>query len=260
MGTLVPFRKILLLGLLLSLSSGLIACGSGPAPTETPALSPLDIAQKAAEAMLALKSLHFFIERDGALAYIDDQQLLAFKRADGDFDLPDRMRALVRVITAFTPIDIGMVVLGDEQFATDPITGDWGVLPPEWGKFNLVVLFDPETGLQRLLRDGILDLQLLGSEQIEGQQHYHLSGSAQGERIRAMTLGFIGQGDVELEVWIGAEDYYVRRLSIVEPETDPEEPTTWNLEFSKLGEPVEIEAPPISQLDPGRKHLKNERA
>ena len=116
---------------------------------------PQEIVAQAAEAMLSLDSLHFNIEREGALAYIDAGQLLAFKRAEGEFRLPDQMRAIVRVITAFTPVEIGMVVLGDDQYATDPITGKWGRLPPEWGQFNLVVLFDPQTGLQGLLKPGI---------------------------------------------------------------------------------------------------------
>jgi hypothetical protein len=63
--------------------------------------------------------------------------------------------------------------------------------------------------------------------------------------MSAMTLGFIGRGDLELEVWIGTEDYYVRRLYIVESASDPADPTTWDFEFSNLGRPVEINAPPI---------------
>jgi lipoprotein LprG len=243
----LPHCRVFVVALLLLLSSQLTACGGEPTPvaTETPALSPFEIATRAGEAMLSIDSLHFTIERDGALAYIDANQLLAFKRAEGDFDLPDRMRAIVRVITAFTPIDIAMVVLGDDQYATDPITGEWGRLPSEWGHFSLIVLFAPETGLQRLLKDGIIDLALVGSEEIEGQRHYHLSGRASGERVSAMTLGFIGRGDVELQVWIGTEDFYVRRLHIVEPETDPADPTMWDFFFSNLGQPVEIKAPPI---------------
>jgi lipoprotein LprG len=252
-------RRAPSLGLFVLLLFFLTACHKEPEPaaTETPALTPLEIATDAAEAMLSIESLHFAIERDGALAYIDATQLFAFKRAEGDFALPDRMRAVVRVITAFTPVDIGMVVIGDDQYATDPITGAWGELPEEWGQFSLLTLFDPEIGLQGLLKDGILDLTLVGSEEIEQQRHYHLAGRASGERMSAMTLGFIGHGDVDLEVWIGTEDFYVRRLYIVEPETDPEDPTTWTMTFSNLGQPVEIKAPPLSSHSPAPVYVKN---
>lgn len=253
----MPLRRATYLGLLVLTLTILIACKSEPEPTTTatPALSPLEIATQAAEVLLSVDALHFNIERDGAPAFIDANQLLAFKRAEGEFGLPDQMRAVVRIITAFTPVDVGMVVLGDDQYATDPITGEWGILPAEWGQFSLFVLFDPETGLQGLLKDGILDLKLVGTEEIEGQPHYHLTGRASGDRVSAMTLGFIGRGDVDLEVWIGTEDFYVRRLRIVEPDTDPEEPTTWDLEFSNFGQPVDITAPPLSGHYPDPVHL-----
>jgi hypothetical protein len=63
--------------------------------------------------------------------------------------------------------------------------------------------------------------------------------------MSAATLGFIGHGDVDLQVWIGVQDYHVRRLLITEPETDPTDPTTWELVLSQWGQPVEINAPPI---------------
>jgi lipoprotein LprG len=256
-GDAVRLRRLVVLVTLVVLVLFEAACQGETRPTPTPELAPVEIAQRAADVMLSVDALHFKIERDGALAYIDTQRLLAFKRAEGDFKLPNQLRALVRVITAFTPIDIGMIVVGEDQYATDPVTGAWDILPPEWGQFSLLVLFDPETGLQRLLKDGVFELKLAGQDKIEGQDHYHLTGRASGERLSAMTLGFIGNGDVELEVWIGTEDLHVRRIRIVEPETDPDDPRTWDLSFSNLGEPVEIQAPPISLQEPGLPHLYN---
>ncbi len=241
-------QRVIALGLFILFLPGLIACRSEPEPvaTPTPAIPPLEIASQAADAMLAVESLHFIIERSGALAYIDADGLLAFKRAEGDFARPDRLRAIVRIVTAFTPVEIGMVVLGAEQFATDPITGHWEPLPPEWGQFNLAVLFDPEIGIRGLLQKGILELRFVGRETQEGQPHYHLAGRADGEQVSAMTLGFIGGGDVDLEVWVGVQDFYVRRLYIIETDSDADNPTTWDLTFSKLGQPVEIQAPPVA--------------
>jgi hypothetical protein len=97
------------------------------------------------------------------------------------------------------------------------------------------------------LNEGIQDLELAGFDEIEDQRHYRLAGRAGGQQMHDMTLGFIGNGDVELEVWIGTEDFYMRRLRIVEPETDPEDPTRWEMQFSQLGQPVEINPPPVSE-------------
>ncbi len=232
---------------LLLITSLITACGRPPAPTATAtvALSPQEIATQAAEAMLAAESLHFVVERDGAPAYIDADGLLSFKRAEGDFVRPDKLRALVRLVTAFAPVEIGMIVLGEEQFATDPITGQWQLLPPEWGQLNLAVLFDPTIGVRGLLRDGLYDLKLMGQETLDGRPFYHLAARALGERVSAMTLGMIGGTDVDLEAWIGTEDYHVRRLYIVERDGE-DQPTTWDLTFSQPDQQVEIQAPPIA--------------
>ncbi len=241
----MPYRRTLLITLFF-----LLACGGGePTPDATPTseIPPLEIAARSAEVMLGVQTLHFSIERDGALVYIDDNQMLAFKRAEGDFVRPDEMRARVRVITVFTPVDLSMIVLGNEQYATDPITGRWGIFPPDWGELNLAALFHPETGLQVLLKDGILDLALAGTEAVDGRNCYRLTGRVSGERMIAATMGFIGEGDVEVEVWVDSEDFHMRRLAIVEPYTDPSDPTTWALIFAQFEQEVEIQAPPLEE-------------
>jgi hypothetical protein len=50
-------------------------------------------------------------------------------------------------------------------------------------------------------------------------------------------------------VWVDSEDFYMRRLTIVEPYTDPSDPTTWDLGFSEFGQEVEIQAPPLEGND-----------
>jgi hypothetical protein len=55
----------------------------------------------------------------------------------------------------------------------------------------------------------------------------------------------IGAGEVTMDAWVGQQDACVRRIQIVEPESDPEDPTHWLIEFSAFDEPVDIEAPPV---------------
>jgi lipoprotein LprG len=82
-------------------------------------------------------------------------------------------------------------------------------------------------------------------EEIESQPHRRLHGQLPAEQIAPLTAGMIGTGEVTMEAWVGQQDAYVRRIQIVELESDPEDPTQWLIEFSAFDEPVDIEAPPV---------------
>jgi hypothetical protein len=82
-------------------------------------------------------------------------------------------------------------------------------------------------------------------EEIEGQAHYCLHGQLSGERVSPLTSGMIRPGAVMMDVWVGRGDAYVRRIQIVELESDPEDPTQWLIEFSAFDQPVDIESPPV---------------
>jgi hypothetical protein len=55
----------------------------------------------------------------------------------------------------------------------------------------------------------------------------------------------IASGKVTVDAWVGGQDAYVRRVQIVELESDPENPTQWLIEFSAFDQPVDIEMPPV---------------
>ena len=55
----------------------------------------------------------------------------------------------------------------------------------------------------------------------------------------------ISTGQVEVEILAGQQDSYVRRVHIVELESDPENPTQWLIEFSGFDTIEEIQPPPL---------------
>ncbi len=235
-------RYFWLVGLLLPLL--LAACGGDdPEPTPTISLTPQEITGRSAQVMLAVNSLHFLIEREGAIAYLDEGEVMGFKRAEGDFGKPDQVRTKIRVVTDVTPFDVYFIALGEEQYVTDPISGSWRQIPPEWG-FNPAIIFNPQIGILKLLQEGLENLALVGSEKLDGLSHYRLSAQVNPERLRNMTAGLIGQGQIRVEIWIGMDDFYLRQAYLVEPETDPQDPTTWGFHFSAFDEPVDIQPPP----------------
>ncbi len=214
------------------------ACGPPPPPE----LPPNEIVQRAARAMLGQNTLHFQIEIDGTPATINPALGLSLRAAEGDFARPDRMGAHLKIVSPIAAIEADMIALGDEQYITNFLTRQWEPLPAEFG-FNPAVMFHPEFGLERTLEAGLDGAALAGVESLDGVQVYRVRGSLDGARLQFMSGGLIGMGRVEVEVWIDAQTFAVRRILLMDASTDPQEPSTWTLTFSRLGEPVTIEAP-----------------
>jgi len=215
-----------------------------PDPTPTPTPSPSDVAIQAGQRMLQINSLHFVIELSGKLTYLDDRATLALKRAEGDVERPDRMRAIVTMSTLGISSEVAIIGIGDDQYATNPFNQEWEALPEGYGwHFDPAVLFDPDYGIEAILRSS--DWRFGETEEIEGQEHHHLQGTLPGERLQLLTSGLISSGEVEVEIWTGREDALVRRIHVVETESDPDTPSEWLITFATFDEPVGIEPPPI---------------
>jgi lipoprotein LprG len=226
------------LGLIVSLLAFATAC-SAPSPTEVP---PDEVVRRAAQAMLDQKTMHFKLDIGGAPAMINPALGLALRSAEGDFARPDRMGVHVKLVTPLAAVEADMIALGDQQYVTNFLTKHWEPLPAQFG-FNPAVMFHPEFGLERTLAGGLDGAAHAGVESIDGAQLYRVTGSLDGMRLQFMSGGLIRAGRVQVEVWIDAGAFTVRRALLVDAAADPEQPTTWTMTFSHFGETVEIEAP-----------------
>ncbi len=215
-----------------------------PLPTPTPTPSPADIARRAGAQMMTTNSLHYIIELSGKETYLDSPPTMALKRAEGDLVRPDQMRGMVKVSLFGAVAEVGVIGLGDEQYITNPLNQQWVKLPPDYGwYFDPTLIFDPEYGIEPILNETAWTFG--PGDEIESQPHHHLHGQLPAALISPLTAGMIGAGEVTMDAWVGQQDAYVRRIQIVELESDPEDPTHWLIEFSAFDEPVDIEAPPV---------------
>jgi hypothetical protein len=194
--------------------------------------------------MQALRSVHFTIERTGAPAYVDPGNTFIFRRAAGDFAAPDAACATVRVIGPALVAEVSVVSLGDRYWETNPLNGQWGSYPGMG--YNPASLFNPDTGLSALMRSDLTVVQLTGLEELDdlpGVKLFHLTAAAPGKPVLAMTADMIGRGRVIFDWWIEPNTYRVLRLRVVEPETDPKDPSVWVIDFDKFDAEVKIEPP-----------------
>lgn len=226
----------------------LTACAGRPlpvTPTPTPP-APQTVMQRSAERLQAQPGFHFLIDRQGALAYLDLSQTLAFGQAEGDFVAPDKARALVRVIGPGLITDVSVITIGRIQWETNVLTGRWQELPPDWG-FNPTLLFDPALGLATILQTDTFDLApttYVAWEATQGQAVYYVRGQLHGERVYTLSGRLIDSAMMAFELWVQPETYDLLQIRVTEPaQAGQESGSVWVVTFSDWGQRVTIEPP-----------------
>lgn len=164
-----------------------VACGlATPEP-----LPPEEIIALAIERTARLKGFAFLMVREGSRAYLDPFETIALSRIEGAFVAPDMVQARVRVITPGMVAEFQIISLGEEQWFTNLITGEWEVLPADWG-FYPASLFEPESGIVSVLRADLSNLVLQGVvrlEEIPGKDLYLIAGDLSGEQFGPLWNG-----------------------------------------------------------------------
>lgn len=219
----------------------LIACRSAAPPEPTAA----EIVSQAAAKMASLQGFRFVIDRSGAPAYLDASNTLSLRRAEGEYAAPDRARAMVRLIVPGLVTNIAIVSIGETQWQTNPLTGQWETLPPNWG-FNPSVLFREDVGLPAILAADLTNVVLEGQEKLEGGANvslYKITGEATSSKLYEMSGTLIGPETVQVTMWVEPGSFLLHRILVIEPVAGSEEPSIWQVDFSQFDEAFVIEPP-----------------
>jgi hypothetical protein len=232
-------RYIVLLPLALILA--LAAC-SEASLSELPAE---EIVVNAAVRMNELEGFRFAINRTGSPAYLDPDQTISLRRAEGYFVAPDRAQATVRIIAPGLVTEVNVISIDETQWQTNVMSPQWQQLPPSWG-FNPAVLFDAEIGIQSILAADLGDMQLMEPEQLEDGPDgplYVISGVLNGGRIYEMSYGLIGPQQLDVKLWVVPKTFELVRAVITEANGTGDEPSVWQVDFSEFGQVVDISPP-----------------
>jgi lipoprotein LprG len=217
------------------------ACSEGTTGT-TLAPDASVILAASAEVMGDIDYVQFTIERGGAPIYIDPADALAFEDARGRFAGPSSADAIVGIKVSGLTTTIGAVAIDGETWLSNPITGTFEPAP-EGYELDPATLFDPDEGWRPLLANGLVDVELVGLEERDAGELYHLRGTADRERIGIITAGLVDDQDVVVDIWIEPTTGYVREAEFVTIYRGDD--TTWRLTFSEFGEPLEIDIPDL---------------
>jgi hypothetical protein len=202
---------------------------------------------RAADAILALKSTRFTLRREGTPAFLDEKNGITFTAADCSYAAPDRVSCNVKVsLKNGTIVQLTRVWVPEGTFQSNPLTRQFARLPPD-SSFNGVVLF-ARTGIPEILRSSVQKAQIVGRESVQNQAALHLRGEVTGEKLNPlMGAALAADQSYPVDLWI--EDRSANAIQLHVAETAG---NGWLIELSGTNEPVSIPTPQLPPPAPAR--------
>lgn len=199
-----------------------------------------DHLNRAAAAILALKSTRFTLKREGAPAFLDEKNGVTFTTADCIYGAPDRVSCSVKVaLRNGTILQLTRVWVPEGTFQSNPLTRQFVKIPAD-ANFNGVLLF-VRTGIPDVLRGGVAKTTVAGTETLPGGPAVHLKGEVSGSRLSPL-MGAALKADAQypVDLWIHERTAAPMRLHVTEPDGNG-----WLIELSGADEPVSIPTPTV---------------
>jgi hypothetical protein len=223
-------RSILLLAIVCSLV--MAACNQA-APTP----APEELLAQAATAMEAVQSLQFTIERIGDPVPIEESLNASLLSAAGEYDATNGVHVRASVQIGETPGEIDMLWIANGMYISIP---PLPYMPPPGGGigFDPTIIFDPESGLPYILTEVLQNPTIIGTEQVEEFETYHVTAQASGEDLATLAGGAVSAGETTVDLWIEVSTSRVVRINLSETEN-----TGYLIDFYAFDEPVEIPTP-----------------
>lgn len=223
----------------------LVACGgddsSEPEPEAT-ALPVSEILTRASQRLAGTQTVRFGLEIQGD-TYVDTSRTIQLLDARGELVRPDRVRTdfKVKVLRGVT-VSTSLIIVGDQRWSTDLITGEWGPAPEEFG-YDPTVLFDNQGGIGPVM-DRIENPEQLPNEDIRGKSTYHIRAIVDQTVIDLVTAGTMTGSPVTVDLWIDTSTFDLLRARLSEPNTVTDRaPASWTLDLSSQGAALTVEPP-----------------
>jgi len=201
-----------------------------------------EILSNASSRLADTESVRFRMDIEGA-TYIDDSRTLRLLNARGTMARPDRVDVEFQIEVAGAPkVSIRMITIGEDAWTTDIVTGRWVEAQEEFG-YNPSVLYDNQDGLGPVMGK-LSNPELVGVEDLDGVETYHIRGTATQEVIEPLTAGTMSGNEITVDVWIDGENWNLMRVTVAEPTDEGiDDPATWTLTLGDHDEQVTIERP-----------------
>lgn len=207
--------------------------------------SPQEHLNRAADAVLKLKSAQFTLTREGTPAFLDEKNGVTFTNAQCSYAAPDRVSCNVKIQSKTGSIlQLTRVWVPEGTFQSNPLTRQFGRAPAD-SSFNGVVLF-ARTGIPGVLRTSVQKPQLAAPETIRDKSTIHLKGEVSGDKLNPL-MGSTLKPELmyPVDLWMEEQSANPLRVHVTEPEGNG-----WLIELFALNEPVDIPTPKVPPPTP----------
>ena len=212
--------------------SSTVRSTSIPTPTPTP-VDPAAVLLESGRTMQALESFHFRLDHQQGFTALMD---LALSVAEGDIVKPDKMSVDLTGGSGGFLIKSGLIVLGDDSFMINPLSGKWEAVPKEASPLGF---FDPQEGIASMM--AAVEAPVLTG--FDGRV-YTIEGRLPADALSPLIGPTLDGATVSIEVAVSVDGYYLERVVFVGAAKEGEiEGTIRTIKLSRFDEPVTIEAP-----------------
>jgi LppX_LprAFG lipoprotein len=212
-----------------------VALANAPKPTTQQLLAALQ------KNFRSVSAFHVVMKEDNpGAATVDKVQIRA---ATGDVVMPDKVKAQATVILSGQSVTVNLISVGDNQFITDPITGQWRVIKGVLDPRNLT---SPDTGIISLISK-VQNVTQPTDDTVGGVPCWRVTGQLDAKYLAFFTGGGVPAGTLlQTSACIGKADSLPYQL-IVTGQAAVGDTTATSRTFliSNYNENVNITAPQL---------------
>lgn len=215
-----------------------------PATPDNPAsLTATDILVRASERLAETPTVRFELSVEGD-TFIDEGKTLRLIEASGELARPDRVRTTFKVVALErATITVQLIIVGDQWWTTDLITGEWTTAPVEF-EYDPSVLFDNQDGIGPIM-NRVKDAERLKDEKLRDREAFRIHAVVDQAIIGPLTSNILDGSPITVDLWIDQQTYDLLRARLAEPPVanDLEKPATWTLDLFDHSAKFVIEPP-----------------
>ncbi len=211
------------------------ALANAPKPTTQQLLAALQ------KNFRSVSAFHVVMREDNPGAATADK--VQIRAATGDVVMPDKVKAQATVILSGQSVTVNLISVGDNQFITDPITGQWRVIK---GLLDPRTLTNPDTGIISLVSK-VQNVSQPTDDVVSGVPCWRITGQLDAKYLAFFTGGGVPAGAmVQTSACIGKADSLPYQVIVTgQAAVGDTAATARTFLISKYNENVNITAPQL---------------